>query len=137
MDRTKSILISLWLLLSCPFNFAILRILIRDVFRSAFHLDAGLSNYLLLQFLFALIFVLGVIYFFLRGYQLGRTLAIVLLAGSSCEMIAILLIGLAYLALAPSRAGTLTGFAINTLILLINLACLYALRQRPASSRAR
>jgi hypothetical protein len=129
MNRTQSILISLWLFLSCPFNIVTLKILIRDICWMVFQLYAGLSNYLLLQYLFAMLFVVGVIYFFLRGYKLGRTLALVLLAGSSLVMIAALLIGFFY---DPSNRPTLTAFAVTALILLVNLACLQRLSKKSA-----
>ena len=43
MNRTQSILISLWLFLSCPFNIVTLKILIRDICWMVFQLAKAVA----------------------------------------------------------------------------------------------
>jgi hypothetical protein len=129
-ETLKLILISLWLFVSFPLNFATLRHLVRDAFFYLAHLNARLTDHLLLQYLLATIFVVWVMVVLLRGYKLGRTLAIVLLLGSCCEIVALLLIDLVHVFETPPGWPNPIGMVIVCATLLLNIVCLFALRQR-------
>jgi len=126
-SRIKLILISLWLFISFPFNLVLLKHLIRDVYWLAAHANAGLERYRPLHYLLVGIFVLVVIILLLRKSKLGRTLSIVLLVGSCCEMVAFALIGIPFAMEGTPNWPTLSGFALISVVLVINILCLRSL----------
>jgi hypothetical protein len=121
-ERAKLILISLWLLLSIPFNVASLKQVVRGAFWLGAHLTAGLDRLNWLQYLFAAIFVLTVVVLFLCRIKIGRTLIVVLLLGSCCIMGMHVLVDLAIRASLPAH------WIMMGIIVLIDVGCLRALR---------
>jgi len=123
-ERTKSILVSLWLFICIPFNVATLRHLIRDVFELVAHLDAGLGRYLTVQYLLAVIFVVWVITLLLRHMKFGRRLAVVLLLGSCCEVVGLLFTAAVFAFQGTPHWPTLVGWVVLGVVLLVNIVCL-------------
>ncbi len=114
-------LIALWLIVSCPFNVALLKHLIRDTLALALALDAGLGDYLAAQYLLALAFALLTAILLLRRSRLGHLLAVALLAGSCAELV-LLFLEKVFLALTGHPAWfTGEGWAINAVLVTYNV----------------
>ncbi|MCE0497581.1 MAG: hypothetical protein LV481_06515 [Methylacidiphilales bacterium] len=123
-------LIALWLLLSLPFNVAILKQLIRTAYALFAGLYAGLDRWIPAQYGVATVFVLWVIVFLLWPARIGRTLTVVLLAGSCCAIAGQLLLDTIYALRGYLCYPVPLGWAIFGAILVLNLVCLRALAVR-------
>jgi hypothetical protein len=126
-DRAKRALVALWLFLTVPINVAMLKHLIRDAFRLIAGLYAGLDRWQAVQYIVALIFVLWVIIWLVRGSKHGHTLAVVLLLGSCC-----IIVGQILLDMVCTISGDLywprpLGWAMFGAIVSLNLICLRTL----------
>jgi hypothetical protein len=130
--RITLILISLWLFLSLPFNVVTLKLLIRYAFWQIAHLSAGLDRALWLQHLLATIFIAAVAVLLVRRDKIGRTLAVVVLLGSCCEMLGFFLCAAAFALLGGPYAfgANPKALMIVAATFLLNVTCLLALRQR-------
>ncbi len=120
-ERIKSVLISLWLLYSCPHNVYTLKSLIREGL-IWWGFSAGLGYYLKLQFLLALVFVGIVSLMLLRGQKTGRTLAVVLLIGSCIQLVLISGIRCVQWRDYQPYLGSIIFY--NGIVLLLNVLCL-------------
>jgi hypothetical protein len=125
--------VGLWLLASCLFNVASLRLVIRDAFWLFAGLYAGLDRWRDTQFLLAIIFVLWVIVLLVRGARLGHTLAVVLLLGSCCTIVVQLLFDLIFTLQGTPHYPQPLGWAVIGVFVLLNLVCLRALVIRKAA----
>jgi len=128
--RISFLLVGLWLLASCLFNVAALRLVIRDAFWLFAGLYAGLDRWRDAQFLIGLIFVLWVIALLVRGARLGHTLAVVLLLGSCCIIVVQLLFDLIFLLQGAPHYPRPIGWVLFGVFILLNLASLRALAIR-------
>ncbi len=117
-------LIALWLLLSLPFNLAVLKELIRAAFWAAAGLYAGLDRWLWTQYLLATIFILWTAALLVWPAKLGRTLTVTVLTGSCAAMAGLILAEL------PNRNLPPVQGAVAGAIVALNLICLRALTRR-------